>query len=120
MRVLRCFHIGGVNGPSRRIDALSQYLIWRIIGLRKSVSLNKALLGLLIIVAPEILGTEMSPARVVLLYSGDDSLDFSFKEGLVPDHCSLIVKLILFNKFLNDGHELVLIGLCFLEIFLHE
>lgn len=59
-------------------------------------------------------------ARVNFLNSGDDSLNFSFEEGIISDNGSFIAKLILFDKFLNYRHELGLIGLGFFEIFLHK
>jgi hypothetical protein len=62
----------------------------------------------------------MCSARVNFLNSGDDSLDFSFEEGIIPDHGSFIVKFVLFDKFLNYRHELVLIGLGLLKILLHK
>lgn len=77
------------------------------------------LLGLIVV---EILRTVMrSPLRSITFHSGgDDSLDLIFEERILFDNGGLVVELILFDKFLDDGHEFGFIGLGLFEVFLHD
>jgi hypothetical protein len=51
---------------------------------------------------------------------GYNSLDLILKERILLDNGGLIVEFILFDKFLDDGHEFGFIGLGEFEVFLHD
>lgn len=50
---------------------------------------------------------------------GDDALNFFLKKRVILDNGGLIGEFVLFNEFLDDAHELGLVGLGLFEVFLH-